>query len=157
MYGGSDREYVLYGERRAQLCVFAQRDGSSSLRSPSKPRARWGLFRSNQPRRPVCSTLKGNYRSVPIGIGTYGGPTEEQQAGPKPEIPGSRCQNPLSTCPMGTIPIEPTPQTSVRLPYSSVTISSEPTEPLRDTSWPVKLNSSILAAGVSAPCQLNKN
>jgi hypothetical protein len=34
---------------------------------------------------------------VPIGIGTYGGPTEEQQAGPKPEIPGSRCHNPLST------------------------------------------------------------
>jgi hypothetical protein len=30
------------------------------------------------------------YRCVPIGIGTYGGPTEEQQASPKPEIPGSR-------------------------------------------------------------------
>ena len=34
---------------------------------------------------------------MPIGIGTYGGPTEEQQAGPKPELPGSRCHNPLST------------------------------------------------------------
>ena len=45
------------------------------MRSLSKLRARWGLFRSNQPRRPVCSTLSGNYRSVPIGIGTHEAPT----------------------------------------------------------------------------------
>jgi hypothetical protein len=43
------------------------------------------------------STHNLPYSSVPISIGTYGGPTEEQQAGPKPEIPGSRCHNPLST------------------------------------------------------------
>ena len=39
----------------------------------------------------------GNYRSVPIGIGTYGAPLGNCQAGSKLEIPGSRCHNPLST------------------------------------------------------------
>jgi hypothetical protein len=73
--------------------VGKPRDGSSSLRSPSKLRARWGLFRSYQPLKPVVRP-SCDYRSVTILIGAYGPSSWPVQ---KLEFPGSRCLSPLST------------------------------------------------------------
>ena len=70
-----DLEEVVVGIRSLGSIprpVGSSRDGSS----------RWGAepFDRTNPA-DLCSTHGQTYRSAPIGIGAYGGPTEEQQAG----------------------------------------------------------------------------
>ena len=84
-----------FGHRLSIHPAVINNNSSSRLRSPSKLRARWGLFRSNQPRRPVCSTLYCRETTAVCPLASE--PTKpllgNYHAGQKLEIPGSRCHN----------------------------------------------------------------
>jgi hypothetical protein len=64
--------------------VGRPRDGSSSLWSPGKLRARWGQFRSNQTSKPVVRPI-----SVTIIIGAYGASAGHLLAGQRFPAAGS--------------------------------------------------------------------
>ena len=87
---------LLVYKSSSQDPVGSSRDGSSSLWSPRKLRARWGQFRSNQPRSPeVCPVgpLPQRAHWCRSLRRPYGRITRR----PKLENPGSRCLSPLST------------------------------------------------------------
>jgi hypothetical protein len=69
-----------------QLRLFPKEAPHTKLRFMAA-RPGLGMCMNKQPPQ-TCVPPIGNlpYRSVPIGIGTYGGPAEEQQAGPKPSF-----------------------------------------------------------------------